>query len=308
MLCLVAFLHFSIVMTPGEYVFDEKYYVGDALNILEGSGSARPEHPPLGRLIITAGVAAFGNNPFGWRVFPVLSGIAGLVLMYLVCRELRLPEKLSLLAVFLLATENLSFIQSSIAMLDVFSLTFMLGAFLAYLKGRHAASGVLIGLSMLAKFTGIFAIAGIGLHWLITNRKRWLTFSFSMALAPVVYLCALPFLLYIIWGKLLNPVTETITMLSINISSTFSLIQQEALSRPWEWVFGYNIITYWPEPHYMAMISSSIWALILPAMGYMLYKARKGSQAAVFSLVWFGGTYLLWIPVSLLTDRTSYIF
>jgi len=301
-------MHFSLIMTPGEHVFDEKYYVQDALNILEGKGSAMPEHPPLGRLIIAGGIGIFGDNPFGWRIFPVLFGAAGLVLMYMICRQLNLPEKLSLLAVFLLATENLSFVQSSIAMLDVVSVTFILAGFLVYLKGRHALSGALVGLAMLAKFTGIFGLAVIGLHWLITSRKRWLKFGLSMAMAPVVYLAGLPLLLYIIWGKLLNPITETITMLTINFNSTYSFYEQANMSRPWEWVFGYNIVTYWPEPHYMAVISSSVWALILPAMVYMLYKARKCSRAAVFSLAWFGGTYLLWIPISLITDRTSYIF
>jgi len=305
---LVTLLHFSLIMTPGEYVFDEKWYVEDALKILEGKGTFIPQHPPLGRLIIAGGIAMFGDNPFGWRIFPVLSGIAGLLVMYLVCRELRLPAKLSLLVVFLLATENLSFIQSSIAMLDVFSVTFMVAGFLAYLKGRHVASGALIGLSMLAKFTGIFALAVIGLHWLITSRKHWLKFAFSLTAAPVVYFAGLFALLWCIWGKLLNPFTETATMLKINSWSTFDVISTDMLSRPWHWLLGYEIITYWPEPHYMAVISSSIWALILPAMIYMLYKAGRASPAAVFSLAWFGGTYLLWIPVSLITDRTSYIF
>lgn len=305
---MVALLHFSLIMTPGEYVFDEKWYVEDALKILEGKGSFIPQHPPLGRLIIAGGIAVFGDNPFGWRVFPVLSGIAGLVLMYLVCRELGLPEKLSLLAGLLFATENLSFIQSSIAMLDVFSLSFMLAAFLAYLKGRHAASGVLIGLSMLAKFTGILALAVIGLHWLITCRKQKLKFGVSLAAAFVVYFAGLFMLLWCIWGKFLNPFIETVTMLKINSWSTFGVISSDMLTRPWQWLLGYEIITYWPEPHYMAMISSSVWALVIPAMIYMLFMAKRGNRAALFSLAWFAGTYLVWIPISLITDRTSYVF
>ena len=42
----------------------------------------------------------------------------------------------SFLATFLLSLENLSFVQASIAMLDVYSLAFMLLPFWLYLKGR----------------------------------------------------------------------------------------------------------------------------------------------------------------------------
>ena len=35
-----------------------------------------PEHPPLGKEIIAAGLALFGDDPWGWRFFPVLAGSA----------------------------------------------------------------------------------------------------------------------------------------------------------------------------------------------------------------------------------------
>jgi hypothetical protein len=113
---------------------------------------------------------------------------------------------------------------------------------------------------------------------------------------------------WMIWGKFLNPVTETVTMLEINSWSTFAEITSTMLSRPWEWVFNYEIITYWVEPHYMAMISPTVWALTVPSVSYMLHRTFKGSRAAAFSLAWFVGTYMLWIPINLITDRTSYIF
>jgi len=40
----------------------------------------------------------------------------------------------------------------------------------------------------------------------------------------------------------------------------------------------------------------------------MLYKAIKRSSTAIFVICWFAGTYLIWIPASLITDRISYIF
>jgi len=301
-------LHFSVVMFPSEHVFDESWYINDAKVIMEGRGSFIPQHPPLGRLIIAGGMAIFGDNPLGWRFFPIIFGTAGLILFYLICQALNLPKPVAILATFLFSIENLSFIQSSIAMLDVFSVTLMLGGFYAFLKNRWYMAGLLIGISALAKFTGILALPVICFYWFLINRKSWIKLGLSVLVAPVTYLAILPLLLFIIWGKFLNPVAETVTMLKLNSYSTFSVISSSMLSRPWEWLLNYKIITYYPEPHYIAAISSTIWALAVPAMLYMGYRALKRNRAAAFSFSWFAGCYLLWIPISMLTDRTSYIF
>ncbi|MFC2006504.1 hypothetical protein ACFLVG_06125 [Chloroflexota bacterium] len=56
------------------------------------------------------------------------------------------------------------------------------------------------------------------------------------------------------------------------------------------------------------MISPSIWALIIPVVLYVTFRAIKGNNTAIFVLSWFAGTYLIWIPVTLITDRISYVF
>ncbi|WP_165802735.1 glycosyltransferase family 39 protein [Dehalogenimonas alkenigignens] len=302
-------LHFAVIQQPPDYVFDEKWYAADAgNNIIQGKGTYLSQHPPLGKLIITGGIAIFGDNPFGWRIFPVLFGAAGLVLFYLICRQLTLPNKTALLATFLLSVENLTFIQASVAMLDVFSVTLMLAAFLTYLKGRYLTTTLLIALSALAKFTGVFAVVVIGLHWLATNRKDWKKFIPAMAAVPAAYLLLLIPLDLIIWGKFINPISETVTMLTINVASTFAEINSTILSRPLDWVMTLEMVIYWLDPNYLAIISPSLWAFIIPAMGFVSYKAFKGSRAAVFCAAWFTGTYLIWIPLNLITDRTTYIF
>ena len=298
----------TIINNPAEYVFDENYYAVDAAQILEKAGTSIPEHPPLGKLLISSGMALFGNNPLGWRIASVLFGTAAVILLYMVCRALLMPASIAVLVSFLFAFENLRFVQSSIAMLDIFSLTFMLAAFYMYLKGRYLSCGIFIAFSALSKFTGVFAVLVICLHWLITSRKQWIRFGFSIGVVPAAYLSALSVLLFAIWGEWLNPVTETINMLRINAESTFAVVEKSILSRPWEWLIGYEAITYRDTPHYTAMVSPSIWAVTIPAMLYMVYKAKKGSSAACFSVAWFAGTYLVWISVSLITDRTSFVF
>ena len=65
-LCLLVLvtlaMHFSTIMQPNELVFDEQFYVTDAGYILQGEGTARIEHPPLGRLFIVFGIFLFGDN------------------------------------------------------------------------------------------------------------------------------------------------------------------------------------------------------------------------------------------------------
>jgi len=138
-LCLLVIailaMHFSIVMQPTELVFDEQHYVTDARAILQGNSTLHPEHPPLGKLFIVFGMFLFGDNPLGWRFFSILFGAICIVLFYLVCRQLTMSKRTSFLATFLLALDNLSFVQASVAMLDVYSLAFMLGSFWYYCTG-----------------------------------------------------------------------------------------------------------------------------------------------------------------------------
>jgi predicted membrane-bound dolichyl-phosphate-mannose-protein mannosyltransferase len=169
---IVLALHFAVITQPSEQIFDEQYYVPSANYILHGEGTNRIEHPPLGQLIIASEIWIFGDNPIGWRIFSVLFGVAGLVFFYLICRQLNLPQKYAFMATFFLSFENLSFIQSSVAMLDVFSLTFMLAAFWLYLKSRYPLSGVFIALAALCKLTGILVLPVIILHWLLTRRNN----------------------------------------------------------------------------------------------------------------------------------------
>jgi predicted membrane-bound dolichyl-phosphate-mannose-protein mannosyltransferase len=305
---LVLALHLATIMQPASQVFDEQYYVPDAVSILNGDGSARIEHPPLGKLIIAGSIAVFGDNPFGWRIMPVISGLACIVLFYLICRRLSLSRRASFLAAFLLALENLSFVQASIAMLDVFSMAFALAAFYVYLKKQYPLAGVMLALAALSKITGALALGVIALHWLIASRKDALRFILSMTMAPVLFLALMPLMNLAVWGAWHNPFDDLLAMYRAASLATFSAYPDPMLSRPWEWLFKPIIITYWVKPHYVGMISPGLWALVIPSMLYAGWKAVKKNAAAIFSCAWFAVMYLLWIPVSLVTDRISYVY
>jgi dolichyl-phosphate-mannose-protein mannosyltransferase len=400
---IVLILHFSTILQPQDLVFDEQYYVPSAGYIIQGEGTDRTEHPPLAQLIITAGILVFGDNPFGWRIFTVLFSVAGLVFFYMIGRQLGLNRKYAFLATFLLSFENLSFIMGSVAMLDVFSLTFMLGSFWLYLKGRYASSGLMVALATLCKLTGILALPVILVHWLLTRPsfasplrgeekgegdfpsslrapllpkqsqfyKRSLEGIYPIGLFLATSLASffllMPLLEFAIWHKWLNPFLQVKTMLTINAGSTFAAYPSEMLSRPWDWLIRPEILTFWIDPHYIAMISPPIWVLIIPAAAYSIFILLKqkfwvlphfllpfwsppvaaeatknrpltchsggvlpetpqdseesggvdhyystrlttSGDIALFALIWFTFTYLIWISVSLISDRMSYIY
>ncbi len=309
LLVIVLILHFSIIMVPNYPPFDEIHYVEDSRVIVNEQLTQRPEHPPLGKLFIVAGMHLFGDNPFGWRIFPVLFGAAGIVFMYLICRRLNLSKRVSYFAAFLLAIENLTFIQGSIGMLDVFSLTFTLAAFWLYLKERYVLSGAMVALSALAKLNGALAIVVIGLHWLLSGRKHQWRFLFSMLSAPILFIALMPLCDYIIWGEWLNPVSQIQEMMDITGRITFASYEPGGIAtRPWMWILAPLVINYWYTPHYIGMISPTVWVFIMPLVLYIIWRAIKGENVFMFIFAWFLGLYLTWIPASLITDRASYLF
>ncbi len=300
-------LHFSIILQPAELAFDEQHYVKDARAILAGQDTQRPEHPPLAKLIIVSGVYLFGDNPGGWRFFSVIFGTLCIIFFYLLCRRLASRE-VSLLATFLLSLENLTFLQASVAMLDVFSLAFTLLSFWLFLKGKYWLAGLAVGLSALAKLNGALAIVVIGVYWLITRRAKFYEMAMTAVVAPVSFLALMPLCNFAINRQFMDPIAQVRTMLSLSGSLTFASVKSEILSRPWEWVLYPKVMYYWYTPHYVGAISFNIWALIIPAVGYMIFRAIKRDQASFFGLAWFFGTYLVWIPASIVTDRVSFLY
>jgi dolichyl-phosphate-mannose-protein mannosyltransferase len=41
---------------------------------------------------------------------------------------------------------------------------------------------------------------------------------------------------------------------------------------------------------------------------YMIWRAVRGSDAGLFGFAWFVGTFVLWIPISIATNRVSFPF
>ena len=173
LLLVVLGLHLATITRPNEPLFDEQHYVPDARRIVTGEGTLRVEHPPLAKLIIAGGIELFGDNPWGWRMPAVILSTVALIAFYDICRKLGTSHKTAFLATLLLGTENLMFIHSGMAMLDIYVVVFTIFAFWFYLKGPRWwwAAAVSVALAGLSKFSGILSIIPIGLHWFIIGYK-----------------------------------------------------------------------------------------------------------------------------------------
>jgi dolichyl-phosphate-mannose--protein O-mannosyl transferase len=143
--------------SPKKLVFDETYYVKDALSLSqEGNEKSWPVganaafesgdvysyladpafvvHPPFGKWLIASGMWLLGpENAAGWRISTALLGIATVALLMLVAYKLFRSTKLVLAAGFLLAIDGMGITMSRTALLDAPLTFFLLLGFLFFL-------------------------------------------------------------------------------------------------------------------------------------------------------------------------------
>ncbi|WP_338864997.1 glycosyltransferase family 39 protein [Myxococcus stipitatus] len=167
----VFLLHLIIIdQPPTSYVFDEAHYVPAAKCLFDGT-VCNEEHPPLAKVFIALSIQMFGDCGFGWRLPSVFAGSFTLVLVYLLTRRFT-DSRVALLAAFLLGFENLWFVHSSIAMLDIPAFFFAVLGIYLFTGQRWRLSGVALGLGMLAK--GVVAMVFIALVlYVLVNQEQW---------------------------------------------------------------------------------------------------------------------------------------
>ncbi len=117
-----------------------------------------------------------GGDPFAWRFPGVILGALTALLIYLLCRILFKRRSIAVLAGLLVAVDGMFFVQSRIAMNDVYVGFFIVAAYTLFAavwtgwwRWRWAwvvalpVIGLLLGLALASKWVGLYAIAGIGI-------------------------------------------------------------------------------------------------------------------------------------------------
>jgi dolichyl-phosphate-mannose-protein mannosyltransferase len=154
-----AFLRFNRLSVPHAVIFDETYYVPDALGILRfgvehnyaanrnpliargdghifSPGGEFVVHPPFGKILIAGGEWAFGLTPFGWRFAVAVTGSLAILILARVARRMTRSTLLGCVAGLLLALDGLEFVMSRTALLDIFVMFWVLAAFAALVVDR----------------------------------------------------------------------------------------------------------------------------------------------------------------------------
>ena len=335
----------------GSLIFDEWYYVNVARVILRlpqtvGSSGQPPypnatpgldpnhEHPPLAKLLIALSMYVLGDNGYGWRIPSVIFGAVAVLVFYLLMKKISKFKIAPLIATFLFSFDMLAFVQSRIAILDIFTLTFMLLGFYWYFSGHHYLSAFGMSLATLTKFTGLAGfgiiavvqvVKALSLHkndvWdstLAWFGKYLITFAATFVILLIV--------LDNFWTSYSLPFgfIEHLKFILQYSGNLVSSCPNGIISCPWQWLINdiripYLIVnvqvsaggsvTKYDSVAFWGMMNPTILYLTIPAMMYAAYSYfERQDDFSLFTLVWFAASYLPFLPAVILAHRVTYLF
>ena len=159
-------------------MFDEVYHGRTAYEFLNDLPIYEKSHPPLGKTIISLGIAAFGMTPFGWRFASAVCGTLAVPLMYLFCRKITGRADLSFIGTALFCTEFMHCTLSRIATIDAIAALFILMMFFfmyCFTQEEKTAKqyvwllmcGISTALAVSVKWTGVYAAVGIAVIFFV---------------------------------------------------------------------------------------------------------------------------------------------
>ena len=200
--------------TSGTY-WDEIYYVRAAEQTLKlQTPSAAWDHPLTSKLIIAAGIAVFGDNPFAWRIPGVIFAALGILLIYFFAKRVFKSSRAGLIAAFLLTFEFMHFVEARLAVPEPYILFFVIAMFYFFYRywedpGRNGKylflSLVFFGLGFSTKWTVMFGFVGmvvllILLKWRKPVIRGSEVFWFVGGLAAAVAIYMLSYTTYFLAG------------------------------------------------------------------------------------------------------------
>jgi predicted membrane-bound dolichyl-phosphate-mannose-protein mannosyltransferase len=338
-------------------VFDEVYYV-NAARIIDGftvtddqhyggapSGKdPNAEHPQLGKVLIAASMRVLGDDPLGWRLPSLIFGTLCVIGMYVLARVSGATRWLALGATAMLAFDNLFIVHGRIGTLDVFALAFMIWAAVAYMRGLHLTSGVLVGIGSCMKLVAPYMLFVFLLVEILRRIATWRThdedapswfrqfrnfFSSGLA-AAAVYFVALSVLDALVPAydastatTYTNAVSHTAHMINYAVGLTAHAPQGIA-SYGWQWLYDFKPISYLgldtpvhafgntfqvATTHFLGFVNPLIILLIVPGFIYCFIDfLRRGKGVEGIALAWFIGTYVPLLLASMIWHRISYLY
>ncbi|MEM2864811.1 MAG: glycosyltransferase family 39 protein [Candidatus Bathyarchaeia archaeon] len=306
-------------------LFDETWYVPAARRFLDSHVYERVEHPPLGQLLISAGILLLGDNPRGWRTPSLAFAAASLILTYYVAGELSKRRIVALTSSMLLASEKLFFTFSTIGVLDMFFIAFSLLSVYAALKGRVIPSALALAAGLCCKLTAVLFLPVILLILFIGKSKNPETSMGEKILAAAKWLvltvASFLVFLYLFDGLysaadgaeeavIRNPIRHVSHMVGIHTSGNWPSGYGEP---PWTWIIqprnyylgGVSLIGNGP----FETLNPFIYGLTFIAMPHSLWSSiRTRDPKSTLSWAWFTSTYVIWIPLYFVVQRPLFSF
>jgi 4-amino-4-deoxy-L-arabinose transferase-like glycosyltransferase len=165
--------------------FDEIYHGRTAYEHLNNIVPYETTHPPLGKLIISVGIAIFGMVPFGWRFMGTLFGVLMLPVLYVFLKNMFGKTPIAACGTILFGFDFMHYVQTRIATIDTYGVFFILLSYFfmyryitrdpeePFNKGLPSLglSGLFFGIGCASKWIVIYA--GVGLLVLYLIRLIW---------------------------------------------------------------------------------------------------------------------------------------
>jgi dolichyl-phosphate-mannose-protein mannosyltransferase len=188
--------------TPGQQIFDEIYHARTGMEYVYGLELHEWTHPPLAKLFIALSYLVWHVrfNPrdgvwtdslhyplrmaFAWRYPSLLFGCGALIALYCLARTMFGRRDVAVAATCLLALDGVFFVESRVAMTNVFTVFFVLlsalGTFRFLRSGRYPhllLTGLGIALALATRWSTLYVwgLTGLALLWHLTTVliPRW---------------------------------------------------------------------------------------------------------------------------------------
>lgn len=166
--------------------FDEIYHGRTANEHIRNIYPYEVSHPPLGKLLISIGIRAFGMTPLGWRFIGALFGVAMLIIMYIFLKNMFGKTVIATCATLVFGFDFMRFVQTRIATIDTYGVIFILLSYFFMYRyitqdydtrfGRTVPplllSGLFFGIGCASKWIVVYAGIGLAVLYAIHQVKR----------------------------------------------------------------------------------------------------------------------------------------
>lgn len=261
------------------------------------------EHPPLVKYLIGISMLLLGDQPMSWRIPGIVAGALALLVTYFFTSKLLNNEVAALLVFPLALTDPVLRAMSSVAMLDIYVAFFLSLSLWFALRRSYLLSAVFIGLASTSKFTGLFSAAALFLLMLLrkSDIKKTILYPF---IVPFLIWLGFNLPLVIKWG-VQGWIREIQTGLHWFLTSR---PPGPAVSDPWGWFVNQSPFTLNLNPDVAASVNPAVYLLALVSLAITPYIAYKSNRDSIVPALWFLLTFLGYISVYLLGNRTMYSF